>query len=219
MTDQAPQDRQRFAELAPFYVNGTLDATDRQWMEDYLSRHPGTQHEIEFLNELQSASRAMTSKVSEPERLKRLLAEWQASRPAPSLMSRVLRAMKQPLRIPAAVFATVAILFVAQSALLVHQTNQLDSEQAYRGDRPECLISGPRLRVVFNPDAKHMEVVLLLRKLEMNIQQGPSETGEFWLTAPAGRSLDEALAMLRTSPLVEESMMVRESRPIPGCAK
>jgi len=56
-----------------FPAPGLDDAA--QGNQEPRSRHPGTQHEIIFLNELQSASRAMTSKVPEPERLKRLLEE------------------------------------------------------------------------------------------------------------------------------------------------
>ena len=30
----------RFDELLPFYVNGTLSATDRAWVDGYLDEHP-----------------------------------------------------------------------------------------------------------------------------------------------------------------------------------
>ena len=32
--------KSRFDELLPFYVNGTLDDTDRAWVDDYLREHP-----------------------------------------------------------------------------------------------------------------------------------------------------------------------------------
>lgn len=219
MTERNQQERQRFAELLPFWANGTLNVADRQWVEDYRRQYPETQAEIEFLAQLQASSQSVTSKVPESQRLKRVLAEWQASRPAPSLLSRLFESMRLPLRIPATAVATLVVLFIVQSVLLVNEMSQPGQEQTYRGDKPECRATAPRLRVVFMPDAKHVEIVLLLRKLEINVQQGPSDIGEFWLTAPMGRSLDEALAMLRVSPLVEEAMMVHESRPVSGGGK
>jgi hypothetical protein len=219
MTEREQQERLRFSELLPFWVNGTLDTAERQWVEDYRLGHPETQSEIEFTTHLQSASQNVTSKVPESQRLQRVLESWQASRPPPSLVRRLRDMMLRPARIPTAAFATIAILFVAQSALLITEMRQPEQEMAYRGDKSECQTTTSRLRVVFTPDARHVEIVLLLRKLETTVREGPSETGEFWLSVPAGRSLDDALAMLRTSALVEEVMLVRESRVIPGCTK
>jgi hypothetical protein len=188
-------------------------------MEAYRLEHPETQSEVAFLKDLQSSSQTVASRVPEDQRLQRVLGAWQASRPASSLLSRLRAWMVRPARIPTAVFATVALLFVAQSALLVQMMNRPAQEVAYRGEKPGCQSTGPWLRVVFAPDARHEEMVLLLRKLDMSIQQGPSETGEFWLGAPAQRSPEEALSMLRTSALVQDAMVVRGPDSLPGCAK
>ena len=219
MTDPKRLERQRFSDLLPFWLNGTLDETDRQWVEDYRRQHPETQAEIAFLTQLQASSQAVSSKVPESRRLKRVLDVWKASRQPPSLLSRLLDLMRAPLQIPVAAVAMISALFIVQAVLLVSEMGPTGQEVAYRGEKPECASSAPRVRVVFNPEAKHVEIVLLLRKLELTVQQGPSETGEFWLSVPPGRSLQEALAMVRASALVEEAMMVREERPTPGCGK
>lgn len=85
-------------------------------------------------------------------------------------------------------------------------------------DKPECK-TGPRVKAIFDPNARHLEVVSLLRKLEMNVQAGPSETGEFWLSVPLGHSTQEAVAMLRSSALIEEAMETRELRSFTACGK
>jgi anti-sigma factor RsiW len=213
-------DRQRFSELLPFYVNGTLDSADRIWMEDYQAQHPETHAEVQFTLALQSVARNVRSPVPEAESLRRLLAAWHDERQTTrSWLSRLGQMLILPLRVPVAALATGVVLFVAQSVVLVQQGASLDEANLYRSGRPECQAVAPRLRVVFAPEAKHLEVVLLLRKLEMTVQQGPSESGEFWLSVPAGRSPEEALAMLRTTPMVEEAMIVSASRLPAGCDK
>lgn len=212
------KDHQRFAELLPFFVNGTLGAEDRQWIEEYRSRHPESRNEQRFVEMLRDVSRNISSVVPESQRLERLLSEWKQTRAAPSLLQKLKSLFQAPIRIPAAAFAAFALLVVAQSVFIGSLVTDRYQETAFRGERPEC-ISTPRIRVVFNPDAKHFEIMLLLRKLEISVQEGPSETGEFWLMVPKGRSVEEAQSMLRSSLLVEESMVTRDTRPGPGCVK
>lgn len=111
----------------------------------------------------------------------------------------------RPVRLLATVLAALTLLSVAPSALAGSLTPDPGQQDTLRGGRADCSAS-PRIRVVFNPDSVHAEIVLLLRKLEMTVQSGPSATGEFWLMIPPARSLEEARAMLRSSVLVEEAV-------------
>jgi hypothetical protein len=47
----------------------------------------------------------------------------------------------------------------------------------------------------------------ILRKLEGSLTDGPTETGELWITLPRGRSIDEAYAMLKSSILVDDALI------------
>jgi hypothetical protein len=227
MSDKST-DEARFDALLPFYLNKTLDVNDQVWMESHLSTHTHARQQLEFEKVLRDTVQRTQPRRSEAERVEQLMVALQADRksqkPKVEWMGRWnalgwVQRLVQPIRIPAGAFAAVAVLFVAQSVMLVNEMSRTTQDQAYRGERPDCQTTVSRLRVVFTPEAKHVEIVLLLRKLEISVREGPSETGEFWLSVPAGRSMDEALAMLRTSPLVEEAIASRESRPIPGCAK
>ena len=40
--------KQHFDELLPFYVNNTLTAADRSWVEDYLRQHPKSLAEMQW---------------------------------------------------------------------------------------------------------------------------------------------------------------------------
>lgn len=211
-------DHQRFSEMLPFYVNGTLSQEDHQWMESYLAKHPESKNEQRFVELLGELSRHTSSPVPESERLDRFMGKWREVRPTPSFLQRVKDLLQVPIRIPATAFAAVAVLVIAQSVIIGSLITESGPEETFRGERGDC-VAGPRIRVVFNPEAKHVEIVLVLRKLEMTVQEGPSETGEFWLSVPKGRSLEEAQAMLRSSAVVEEAVVARDNRPTAGCAK
>jgi hypothetical protein len=244
MTDKSA-DEARFDELLPFYLNKSLNASDQAWMEGHISTHAHAKQQLQFEKILRDTVQQTQPRRTETERIKQLLKALEADRKSKSplhrvtswwkaltsglgpsdssssssLLGRLSELMTRPAGVSSAAVAMVAVLFVAQSVFLVIEMSQTRQEQVYRGDRPECQTTVSRLRVVFTPDTRHVEIVLLLRKLEISVREGPSEIGEFWLNVPAGRSLDEALAMLRTSALVEEAMMVRESRFLPGCVK
>lgn len=211
-------DQQRFSDLLPFYVNDTLTPDERIWMESFLANHPELKNEKRFVEHLAKLTQETASPTPEPERLERFLNQWREERPSPPLWQRLKAWTQGPVRMPAPVLAAVAVLFVAQSVIIGSLMTDPTQEGAFRGERADC-ISSPRIRIVFNPDAKHLEIVLLLRKLGMIVQEGPSETGEFWLTPPQGQQLEEAQALLRSSPLVQEAMITRDSRPSAGCAE
>lgn len=211
-------DHRRFSEMLPFYVNDTLSPDEHIWMESYLTNHPELENEKRFVEHLAKLTKETASPIPEQVRLDRFLSQWHEKQPAPSLLQRIRASWQGPIRIPAPVLATVAVMVIAQSAIIGSLVSNSSPEDTFRGERADC-IAPPRIRVVFNPDAKHVEIVLLLRKLEMTVQEGPSETGEFWLTVPKGRLLEEGRAMLRSSALVEEAITAPDTRPTVGCTK
>jgi hypothetical protein len=109
--------------------------------------------------------------------------------------------------VPAPAMALMAIVVLVQGLLITEQYLQSPDEDAvYRGGRLYCDKS-PRIRVVFKPEATHGEVTILLRKVEGSLIAGPTDTGEYWVTVPPGRSLDETYAMLKSSILVDDVLM------------
>lgn len=211
-------DQQRFSELLPFYVNDTLSPGERTWMEGFLADHPELKNEARFVEHLAKLTRETTSPTPEPERMELFLKQWREERPSLSLWQRVKASVQGPIRLPVPVLAAVAVLIVSQSVIIGSLMTDSTQEDAFRGELADCVASS-RIRVVFSPDAKHIEIVLLLRKLGMIVQEGPSETGEFWLIAPRGQQPEEGQAMLRSSPLVQEAVITHDSRPRAGRAK
>lgn len=103
---------------------------------------------------------------------------------------------------PAPVLGAMLAVFVAFLGL-----QPQDASERYRSDMPLCK-DIPRLRVVFNPSAPQADTLLLLRKVEARVVDGPSETGELWLSLPPTTSPDEALAQLKASALVDQAMLI-----------
>ena len=71
--DEALAMRQRFLELAPWYVNGTASAADRAWAEDYVRSHPEADAELAWYTLLQEKIRADAPQVPPEAGLERLL--------------------------------------------------------------------------------------------------------------------------------------------------
>lgn len=216
---ESNHDRQRFSELLPFYVNGTLNAQDHEWISTYLAEHPESNQELTFVNFLRDTSRGTESSMPESQRLDSLLRRLKQSQPAPSFLQKSMHWLKERIRIPVPAIALASIMIVGQAVVIGSLLTGQSDEVTYRSERPEC-VATPRIRVVFNPEAKHVEILLMLRKVEATIQNGPSETGELWLSVPKSRSLEEAQAMLRSSALVDEVVVVVKASRLPAeCAK
>jgi|GEM_PF-5749242 len=45
--------RERFDLLLPFYLNGTLEPDEQQWMQQYVQAHPEVEHALRFAQQLQ----------------------------------------------------------------------------------------------------------------------------------------------------------------------
>lgn len=216
--DDAKNDRQRFSELLPFYVNSTLSALDHDWMTGYLAAHPDAAREREFVSMLRETTRSTLSKVPESERLARLMRDWKSSRPAASRLQKAMAWLQGRVRIPAPAMVLASVVMLGQAVVIGSFLSEPSGEALYRSERPECL-AAPTLRVLFKPDARHADILLILRSVEATVQNGPSETGALWLTVAPGRSLDEAQAMLRSSALVEE-VVPSPARQLPAaCAR
>jgi hypothetical protein len=71
--DEALTMRQRFLELAPWHLNGTLSAADRAWVDDYVRSHPEACAELEWYASLQQQILADVPEVPPDAGLERLL--------------------------------------------------------------------------------------------------------------------------------------------------
>ena len=75
--------KSRFDELLPFYVNGTLEESDRAWVDEYLREHPKSAAELQWYRTLQDTMQRDAPAVSAEVGLDKVMARIRGER-APS---------------------------------------------------------------------------------------------------------------------------------------
>jgi len=222
---EANTERQRFAQLLPFYVNQTLTAPERDWIEVYLRNHPEAQQQLQFERLLHETTQQTASSVPESQRLAKLLDALQQARPKPAWYTRWLGIdLAQPgqakgyrVSLGAPAFAALVLVVLGQGLWLGIMPSAPENEQTvYRGASLPCQPAA-QLRVTFKPDAKSADMMLLLRSVAATVAAGPSETGDLWLLLPKGASAEKVLAELRSNPLIEDAMQVNPPKQTPDC--
>lgn len=222
-------DRQRFAQQLPFYTNRTLNISEIAWMESYIAENPGVKKQLVFESLMRETAQRMQSAVPENQRLDLLLDALKQVHPREHVHKhehehRLKRwsnqlstwFMQHRIAMPVPALAMLMIVVIGQTAYTLGGSSSESESGAYRGVAAPC-VQEPRLRMVFNPDARYAEVLLLLRKVEATVSAGPTENGEIWIVVPPSRSIEEAQSILRTSPLVDDVVLSPTTSGPAGC--
>jgi hypothetical protein len=109
-------------------------------------------------------------------------------------------------------------LILGQAIYIAAVNTENPANSQYRGITAPCSANAG-IKLLLKPDAKFADVVLELRKVEATLGAGPSESGEIWITLPAGRSPQEALVLLRASPVIEDAMLATITPKQGECSK
>jgi hypothetical protein len=218
----------RFDELLPFYVNGTLDAEARAFVDAWLREHPEAASELHWLESLQARVREQESAASNEVGLERALARIRRDGPAPRvaapaapvargsawerLRDALTRLVPQPMLAPALVGALA--LVVVQAGLigaLVGERGEWSDWRALRGAAPAE--RGPWLKINFKPDAREADIRLLLVEVHASLAAGPGQLGDWFVRVEPSR-LDAAKAHLEASAIVDAVAIV-DALPAP----
>jgi hypothetical protein len=205
--------KSRFDELLPFYVNDTLDATDRAWVDAYLREHPKSAAELQWYRTLQDTMQRDAPAVSAEVGLDKVMARIRAERaptrapakPAePSLGERVrgwLAALApQPLLRPALAGALAVV--VVQGIVIANLATQEDEGSVIRAARPTAVDPGPFLKVNFKADAREADIRMLLVEVNGSLAGGPGQLGDWYVRIPEAR-IAAAAAAVKSSPIVD----------------
>lgn len=194
-------DRERFSLDLPFWLNGTLDKESARWMEAYMAAHPECAAEYRFTRDLGELLQAEESPIPEEVRLAQFMAKVQRSRPQRTWIARLVGWFSGSSQMPGYALAGVLAIMLGQAVVL--GTLLVEKEDQYRSvpDVSECAPPS-NLKLTFEPDAKQMDVILLLRQQNLRIVSGPSETGELWLLIESKEQADEVRSRLKASPSV-----------------
>lgn len=205
MTDTSP-DRQRFHELLPFYVNGSLDDPERQWVTAYLAAHPDAVRSVEFDKRVREVVQATHSPVPEQQRMDKLMRDFHEAYPRRSFLGQLADWFGQPHRVPAPAIAFAVVVLAVQGVALLGLLPKPGEEEAYRGVTVKCE-DCETIQMTFNPDAKYSDVMDLLRQAGAQLIAGPSAQREIWVKIPRGCPLEHALLLLNGSTLIEKGSL------------
>ena len=193
----------RFQELLPFYVNGTLQGEEREWMERELAQHADALAELEAVRTLQSRVAQSLPDVPDTIGLDKVMGRIRADQPGMLDRLAAWLGFSGGLR-PATAFAGLAIIAVQAGVIvsLLAGGREEDAGAGLRAPKASTVNDGPLLKVNFTPDAKEAEIRHLLVSVQGRLAGGPGQLGDYYIAVPAGR--EAALAdQVRRSPIVQ----------------
>jgi hypothetical protein len=204
---------ERFEELLPWYVNGTLGADDRGWVERYAAEHPEAQAQIDWCRGLQAHIQASAPQIAPALGLDRVLQRIRRERPmmvqrVRSWLGALAAAPVAGVARPIGAVAALAIIVVQGGIIYqMRQDNSAQDEPLLRGTKAMRVDEGPLLRVNFSPDAREAEIRMLLVAAQATLAGGPGQVGDYYLRVPAGRE-SAAVDRLRREPIVQAVELV-----------
>lgn len=191
---------ERFAELLPWYVNGSIDATDRAWVDRYLTEHPEARSELAWFGSLQTRIKEAIPEVPATIGLTRVLARIRADQP--TLAARVGAFFGSFAMKPAMSLALLAVVVVQGGVIVNMMKAAQDDAGEMRALRGQTVEEGPLVKVNFAPDAKESDIRLLLVSIQGTLTGGPGQLGDYYVRVPAGKEA-QAAAKLQGKPIVQ----------------
>lgn len=191
---------ERFDELLPWYVNGSLSAEDRDWVDRYLAEHPQARAELEWHRSLQSRLQDGAPAVPATIGLAKAMTLIRGDRPT---FAERIAAFFGVLGVrPVAAFAGLAIMAVQGAFILNLLDAARQDEVEMRALRATVTDDRPMLKLNFAPDAKEAEIRHLLMSVQGHLAGGPGQLGDYFVVVPAGK--EAALAeQLKSNPIVQ----------------
>jgi hypothetical protein len=212
MKGHSMNDEKRFALNLPFYANGTLEVKENEWMQNYILQHPEYAVELELAELEIKQVRQTKSSVAEDERVKKLIAQIRdIDHSTGGNISRIKGNWLDKW-----LSGALAVGLMASVSLNYFQANQKEDERLTRSVTKNCTMKS-RIRITIQPTVSWIDVVQLLRKVQVQVVTGPNEIGDIWGEVAADTSMPEVLVVLRNSPMVEQVIAEEQKDAPKGC--
>lgn len=194
----------RFEELLPWYVNGSLGAEDRAYVEAYLEQHPEVRGELDWYRSLQRRVQENAPAVPATIGLAKAMRLIQGDRP--TFSERVGAFFGNLGMRPAYALAGLAIMAVQGGVILQLLGETHDNADEIRALNAKRVEEGPMLKISFTPDAREADIRLLMVQVRGELAGGPGQLGDYYLRVPAG-SEAQALKQVQAAPIVQAAAL------------
>ena len=196
--------KERFEELLPWYVNGSLGAEDRAFVDAYLAQHPESRSELEWYRSLQQRVQENTPAVPATIGLARAMRLIQGDRP--TFAERIGAFFGNLGMRPSFAMAALAIVMVQGGVIMNLLGEARDDADQIRALNAVRVKEGPMLKISFAPDAKEADIRMLMVQVQGELAGGPGQLGDYYLRVPAG-SEAAALAKVQAAPIVQAASL------------
>jgi hypothetical protein len=194
----------RFNELLPWYVNGTISDEDRAWVDGHLRSHPDAQAELAWYQSLQTRMRDNAPAVPATIGLARTMQLIRGDQP--SFSERVTAFFAGFGLRPTAAFAGLAVVAVQAGFIFTLLNGPKDDTEGIRATGATVVTDAPLLKLNFAPDAKEADIRLLLISVHGDLVAGPGQLGDYYVRVPAGTE-GASVAALKTNPIVQAAAL------------
>jgi Putative zinc-finger len=193
-------DRTRFEELLPWYVNGTLGDADRAFVERHLAEHPESKSELDWYRSLSARMQDNTPAVPATIGLGKVMTLIRGDQPT---LSERIGAFFGSLGLrPAVALAGVAVFAVQGAVIFGLMRDAREDAAEMRAIKATAVAEGPMLKINFAPDAKEADIRFLLMSVQGTLAGGPGQLGDYFVRVPAGKEAAIA-AQLKSAPIVQ----------------
>lgn len=205
---------ERFEQLLPFYVNGTLSPADRAWVEAFLREHPEAQASVRFDTQMRRTLASSAADVSPEVGLARTLARIRGERSAPG-RERSWWQWFLGERGFSPAFAVACALIAVQAVVIGMLFNAQPDADAlrYRAAQKGSAAQSALVQVEFVPSATEGEVRALIAAAGGWMVAGPGTNGEYTIRVPLERA--EAATQLFKQSAAVRSVAPASSVPEP----
>lgn len=202
--------------LLPFYLNGSLEGTELEAIEEWLASDPAAMAalgaaEAEFSGTA-AANEAIRPPVDALSRFAKALDAEAGRARGPAASSWLAQAWSRFMAVPAGIaWAAAAVLLALVVTQSFVQTGNRGGDFEIAGSEDD-LAKMPFALVKFKPDAKLSDIVAFLDQNQLTIAGGPTADGVFRLGVPAKTAADyqKLLGLIAAQPFTEAALEGRK---------
>jgi len=210
--------------LLPWYVNGSISASERQHVDEHLTLCTHCRDELareRWIYQNMTAENAVEHMPSASlQRLQARLDGVDGAERAPDAPAAAAKPRDRSMSWPGLMAASVAVLAVALSLLAAGRWTQYGARAGapvyHVTTTPVPRVPNAAIRAVFSPAITLSELQSMLDEAQLRIVSGPSEAGVYSLAVNSDRPVSVSLAMLRQHAAVRFAESTDSARPSSG---